>query len=50
MPFQITNFRLMQNFLPSLHEYVVVLERGAIKLQGRAGDIERDVLHAAVSV
>ncbi|WP_299689148.1 urea ABC transporter ATP-binding subunit UrtE [uncultured Tateyamaria sp.] len=38
------------DFAFDLGDRFLVLERGAEKLSGRAGDIERDRLHAAVSV
>ncbi|WP_227270763.1 urea ABC transporter ATP-binding subunit UrtE [Roseobacter weihaiensis] len=38
------------DFAFELGDHFVVLERGKIKLDGRAGTIERDRLHAAVSV
>ncbi|MEP4195344.1 MAG: urea ABC transporter ATP-binding subunit UrtE [Aliishimia sp.] len=38
------------DFAFDLGDRFVVLERGAVKLQGAAGEIDRDVLHKAVSV
>jgi len=38
------------DFAFGLGDRFVVLERGAIKMQGKAGEIARDDLHAAVSV
>ena len=38
------------DFAFDLGDRFLVLERGAEKLSGRAGEIERDTLHAAVSV
>ena len=38
------------DFAFDLGDRFLVLERGAEKLSGRAGEIERDALHAAVSV
>ena len=38
------------DFAFELGDRFLVLERGAEKLSGRAGEIERDALHAAVSV
>ena len=38
------------DFAFGLGDQFLVLERGAHKLSGRAGEIERDALHAAVSV
>ncbi|MEO0669930.1 MAG: urea ABC transporter ATP-binding subunit UrtE [Pseudomonadota bacterium] len=38
------------DFAFDLGDRFLVLERGAEKLSGRAGEIERDMLHAAVSV
>ncbi|MEM1074389.1 MAG: urea ABC transporter ATP-binding subunit UrtE [Pseudomonadota bacterium] len=38
------------DFAFDLGDRFIVLERGSVKLDGRAADVERDTLHAAVSV